>query len=813
MKRWFVKLCSAAVSALAMVLVCGMSVSAKEITVSGQDIQAALNEAENTDENVTVIIPAGTYNLSDSLLVYSNTTIQADGADITVSGSKPVLTHSPYISPVNIAVSGGTWRGDGEQIICFKGNPQSSNLQLDNMTICGNSDSIGIHLQDVANSKVSNCKINGLRIGINLFYCSKVECSQNSIENSAETGICAVQVSELTILNNTINQSGKYGIWFDWDKASTIKGNNLDGCAVDHSRADHGEGLVVQHGEGTWIQNNTISNVHSYMANYGNGVIVSLSQSITVDGNTVNYAGNHGLQASYSSANVHFRNNVVNHSGKMGISVSRATSADMTGNIVNDSTVSGIVYDGKEGTVSGTVTDCTIDGSKAEGMHLESANVTVNNTTVKNSTGMGVVVLGSTVSIADSVICQDAVDGSGYGIVTNNGAKVSLDGNRICNFGNSGIVLNSGCTMTGTNNQIMVNTNKFNSNGIYTASGNAEKIMNNTLIIKDISNTEVTGQTYYADFACGVVVNGIKYASQTDSTGKFTISYPQTDNSKVIVYVTDNAGNSICLQAPVDFNLNGVQNGTGDSDTKLVEDFVKRMYRITLDREADASGLEFYVTRLQNGEMDGSSVAQGFVGSPEFQGKQLSQEDYLDALYRAFFDRTPGASEIQYWKDEMASGKSRKYVLRGFVNSPEFERLCQAAGITRGMMVLAENEEYEVNTEGIGEFVERLYVKALGRASEPEGKQYWIDGISSRTVTAEEAAKKFFFSPEFVGFNTSDAEYIERLYLTFMDRASEPDGKAYWINEMNNGMTRETVLSRFAASEEFQSIMKRYGIF
>lgn len=148
-----------------------------------------------------------------------------------------------------------------------------------------------------------------------------------------------------------------------------------------------------------------------------------------------------------------------------------------------------------------------------------------------------------------------------------------------------------------------------------------------------------------------------------------------------------------------------------DPQLKKVEDFVKRMYRITLEREADAGGLDYYLTRLQSGELDGSAVAQCFVGSSEFQDRKLSADDYLAALYSAFFDRTARPDEIQYWKDELAYGMSRKYVLRGFVNSNEFADLCQDAGINRGLMILAEGEEYEIDLEKLGAFVERLYEK------------------------------------------------------------------------------------------------------
>lgn len=108
--------------------------------------------------------------------------------------------------------------------------------------------------------------------------------------------------------------------------------------------------------------------------------------------------------------------------------------------------------------------------------------------------------------------------------------------------------------------------------------------------------------------------------------------------------------------------------------------------------------------------------------------------------------------------------------------------------------------------------MDRLYEKALKRPSESDGRQYYIEQISTRKITAEQAAKNFFFSPEFEGFKTSDQEYIERLYLTFMGRASEPDGMHYWLNKMRGGMTREQVLSSFAASQEFKKIMEGFGI-
>lgn len=251
-----------------------------------------------------------------------------------------------------------------------------------------------------------------------------------------------------------------------------------------------------------------------------------------------------------------------------------------------------------------------------------------------------------------------------------------------------------------------------------------------------------------------------------------------------------------------------------DPEVKEIKDFVKRMYITTLGREASAEELKYYVDQLQSGAIDGATIAQNFVGSSEFQGKNLSAEEYVAAMYEAFFGRSAGAAEIQYWKSEMDSGVSRRYVLSGFVNSNEFEILCQKAGITRGLMVLAEGEEYEINYDKLGEFVERLYVCALKRNNRPSEaeKQYYVTAIANRTMSAEMAAKNFFFSPEFEGQQNSDEEYIGRLYRTFMGREPAVSETGYWISQMRAGLTRVTVLERFAASDEFKKIMASYGI-
>lgn len=840
MSKMFNRICVMAVSILVAAFMCKASAAAREITVSGQNIQEALNAAKDSTEEIIVTIPSGTYYLNSSLLVYSNTTIRAEGAKIIVNNGQSALTVSPYIDPTNIKVSGGSWQADGaEKVIDFSLPKPGTDITLENVTVYGDKNNKGICLAAVTGGKVNRCVVENAAIGIDLSWCNEIAVCGNITRASAETGFQANKIENLTVSDNQFLVNGKYGFLADYIVSSVISKNTLNGCALDPNRAGHGEGLVVRYSEEVQVVGNEVYNVQSHVAHWGNGILIGASKDITVQGNTVDHAGNHGIQATYGSENVYINDNLVSNSGNIGISVSRATKADITGGVINNTTGSAIVYDGKPwngmtgvyGTVTGceidgstasgifieqagvTVTGCEIDGSNAEGIHIERAEVTVKNATVKNSTGMGVVVLNGTATLSNNVILQDEVDAKGYGIVTNEGARVTLEGNRICNFGNSGIVINPGCIVTGTNNQIMVNANRFGSNSIYNPQGGSSEIKNNTLILLEISGTSVTGRTYWNDFECGAVVNGMKYETKVGAggvSGNFTVSYPQTDSSRVVVYVRDDAGNATILQAPPNFDLNKMQSG----DAQLVEDFVRRMYRTTLGREASAEEVKASVDRLQSGLTDGATMAQGFVGSPEFQGKNLSAEEYVRALYDTFFDRSAAPEEIQYWKDEMSSGMSRKFVLSGFVNSNEFEQLCQKAGITRGVMVLSEGEQYEINYEKLGEFVERLYVCALKRKVKPseEEKQFWVTRIADRSMTAEDAAKYFFFSSEFEQQRTSNEEYIWRLYVTFMDREPVTAETSYWVVQIKDGMSRETVLAYFAASGEFKGIMARYGI-
>ncbi len=248
---------------------------------------------------------------------------------------------------------------------------------------------------------------------------------------------------------------------------------------------------------------------------------------------------------------------------------------------------------------------------------------------------------------------------------------------------------------------------------------------------------------------------------------------------------------------------------TKTSSKYTVDDFVSRMYTVALGRNAEEAGLNDWSGQLINGQSDGATLARGFICSGEFKNKGLSNEDYVDTLYRTFFNREADAGGRANWLGELTNGASREKVLAGFVNSAEFGNLCDEYDIARGTM---EEDGSNIYNAGVRDFVLRNYEKALGRPGETAGVEDWSHKINKGEMSALDVAQSFFHSQEFMNKNTSNDEYVEILYRTFLGREYDDAGKADWVGQLNAGKSRDDVMKGFAYSQEFKNIMAQYGL-
>lgn len=112
----------------------------------------------------------------------------------------------------------------------------------------------------------------------------------------------------------------------------------------------------------------------------------------------------------------------------------------------------------------------------------------------------------------------------------------------------------------------------------------------------------------------------------------------------------------------------------------------------------------------------------------------------------------------------------------------------------------------------VASFVERAYLLILGREGEQEGIDYWVNGLQSNELDAANLIYGFVNSAEFINRGYSNDEQVEILYNVMLNRTSDPEGKAGWVNILNNGCSINAVLSGFTGSQEFKNLCSEYGI-
>ncbi len=112
----------------------------------------------------------------------------------------------------------------------------------------------------------------------------------------------------------------------------------------------------------------------------------------------------------------------------------------------------------------------------------------------------------------------------------------------------------------------------------------------------------------------------------------------------------------------------------------------------------------------------------------------------------------------------------------------------------------------------ISDFVDRAYQLILGREGESDGLTYWIQGLESNELDAAGMIYGFVNSEEFHNKNLSNEEQVEIMYNVMLNRTSDAEGKAAWVNIMDSGCSINAVLSGFTGSQEFSNLCKDYGI-
>lgn len=184
-----------------------------------------------------------------------------------------------------------------------------------------------------------------------------------------------------------------------------------------------------------------------------------------------------------------------------------------------------------------------------------------------------------------------------------------------------------------------------------------------------------------------------------------------------------------------------------------VQKFVYRFYSKCLGRVPDQSGINYWSQGLLNKQFTGQEIAYNFVNSKEFKNKNLSNEDYINVMYKVFFGREADQGGKQYWLGMLKSW-SRQQVLDAFILSDEFFGICNSYDI----IVLDEHAEITGFTRGTGTYdnpyvitkpeqlnlIEKNIKKVRSNTCFVLGKDISLQGIDFQPIGQSEPFEGYF---------------------------------------------------------------------
>lgn len=168
--------------------------------------------------------------------------------------------------------------------------------------------------------------------------------------------------------------------------------------------------------------------------------------------------------------------------------------------------------------------------------------------------------------------------------------------------------------------------------------------------------------------------------------------------------------------------------------------FVQQLYRNALGREADAPGINFWLTALASGSTRGDVLVQFSESAenkantaPLIQAGIYDQDEGMASvarLYDTAFNRLPDLAGLLSWKDALSNGGTVAQVAQAFSAAPEFLALYGGPGAAPGVLVDA------------------LYRNTLDRAPDQAGRDFWVRQIETGTATRAQVVLGFSESAE-----------------------------------------------------------------
>ncbi len=216
---------------------------------------------------------------------------------------------------------------------------------------------------------------------------------------------------------------------------------------------------------------------------------------------------------------------------------------------------------------------------------------------------------------------------------------------------------------------------------------------------------------------------------------------------------------------------------------------IKRVYLAHLQRNPDTAGFNFWTGQRASGLPLLSMIAD-FQSSAEFVRTygSLSNSEFVTLIYNNVLGRNPDSAGLSHWTSLLDAGVSRAEVSEGFIESAEFVR------------ITGTDAPYS-SSEGA---VRRLYLAFFGREGSTADVDYWTGQTQAGTPLIS-VADLFATSTEFTNRYgpLTDSQFVSLVYQNVLGRTADSSGFAFWMAQLDAGMSRGEMMLEFSQGAEF----------
>ena len=172
-------------------------------------------------------------------------------------------------------------------------------------------------------------------------------------------------------------------------------------------------------------------------------------------------------------------------------------------------------------------------------------------------------------------------------------------------------------------------------------------------------------------------------------------------------------------------------------------------------------------------------TASNGVGSPVTQPFVLTvltpNEAYVSAIFQDVLGRPVDPAGLQFFSGLLDHGTTHSAAV-GLVNH---------------------------SAEYFGKIIQSAYKQFLDRGAESAAVSFWSTQMAGGLTDAQFAAAVLGSAEAFTHNGGNDKQLLDAFYLTLLDRAGEPAGEDFWLEQLTGGSSNGAVALAFTTSAEF----------